>query len=304
ADGGADYPAPDPANDAANATAAACFEHARELARASDGAEDAADILRQALAWQRLGLEKEPANVLEHQRYLLLLQKAGAHDEKYLRRAVAEYRAMWTQRRDSPMYSWMLAAALTLLPTRANLDEAQSVLRNALNQHPDDYWLNYRMGVIALTRDDMDGARHFLQRAADIGPGVGRFDASWLLAQLHMHLGEYRDAAMRLQTVVSMDRDAGIDAWEDLARMLSLVGEHDRAVQVLEQELPPRLIVRNGPRHLRVLGVIYRAAGNLEHAAWCWRMWLNMMPSESAAERMVVEEWLDEIEWELRARGK
>lgn len=268
------------------------FAHARRLfvgtttttsRRNGDGSDGDVpdDLLRTALAYCRLGLERSPDAVGMHQLYQAGLYQLARRAPHYATRLVAEYRDWYDKLGRNGLSAFLYARALLIASGERNFFAAKAVLAEALQSWPNDYSLNLLMGRMAMVEAAWETAVDHLSRASVMGLPSGQFEAATLLGEALAELGHFDQAETVFRLVLENDRSAGIEVYEQLAKTLAARGQFDLAKHILLYDLPPLLAAATRCKHLRTVGEIYAMQNDWPRAALAFEQYLAFHPHAS-----------------------
>jgi superkiller protein 3 len=151
----------------------------------SNRAKDALPLLEMASAWT-----KDNTN----HSYTLAMAYLATHDRDNARRLFARIFAVQP---DSPQ-AYILAA--DLMSQEKYVDDSEAMILIALNKKPDLPLVNYKLGLIALTRGKFeDAARHMLK---ELETNPGHSNAWHYLGDAYIKMGKVDEAAEPLQRAI------------------------------------------------------------------------------------------------------
>jgi tetratricopeptide (TPR) repeat protein len=224
----------------------------REAIRLDEGLTEARVTLAQTLAkagrmdearLEQAAIQEMKADNARDGQTLVLLQTASDRMKK------GEGAAAVAQLREaaalSPRFEEThFQLGLALEHAAADTSEAESAFRRALTLNPDHAAAHYRLGVLLMTRGNVQGAAVALRRATEIEPGL--VEARRALARLSLDARDWTTAIAELQKALAWT-PLSAAAHFDLAVGLQGRGDVEAAARefAIAQRLKPQLRVPN-----------------------------------------------------------
>ena len=141
-------------------------------------------------------LSRDPNNA----RYERLLGSTLAQDSQP---ALAEshlLRSISLQANESP---WQYVALGNLARGQVNYEVARAWYSKGLTYFPDDYWINFELGVLDIDTGDLESAYSVLLSCADRDPTVS--EVQYYLGETLLSLGRAGEAADRLNRAIRLN---------------------------------------------------------------------------------------------------
>lgn len=161
------------------------------------------------------------------------------------------------------------------------LAEAEALLRKLVETESGDWQHALLLGLCRQARDDLDDARHWLERAVELGDGQPT--THYYLGRLHAAAGRITEAREQFAQAIAIDPNH-VDARTEMALLALDRGDAARAISEL------RVALRANEAHVPALAGLARALlaqGELNEAESRAALAVRLAPANAAAQAVM-----------------
>jgi tetratricopeptide (TPR) repeat protein len=180
---------------------------------------------------------------------------------------------------------------------RARASFKQNLEASTLN--PADASAHYNLGLIHLSRKELDPARERFQRAAEID--ADEVDSHYQLGRIARMQNRYGDAIAHFSEVVTRDpAHAQHEIWREIGATYLAAGQHGDALDALERFLERRQSDAEG---LYLKGRALAGVGRAREAVEAMRACVEAVKTSPAYKYRTDKRWLNEAQQFLRTQA-
>lgn len=180
---------------------------------------------------------------------------------------------------------------------RARASFKQNLEASTLN--PADASAHYNLGLIHLSRKELDAARERFTRAVEIDED--EVDSHYQLGRISRMQNRYGDAIAHFSEVVTRDpAHAQHEIWREIGATYLAAGQHDDALDALERFLERR---QSDAEALYLKGRALAGVGRVREAADAMRACIEAVKTAPAYKYRTDKRWLNEAQQFLRSQA-
>jgi hypothetical protein len=180
---------------------------------------------------------------------------------------------------------------------RARASFRQNLEASTLN--PADASAHYNLGLIHLSRKELDAARERFTRAIEIDSD--EVDSHYQLGRIARMQNRYADAIQHFSEVVTRDdAHAQHEVWREIGATYLAAGQFDDAIDALERFLDRR---QSDAEALYLKGRALAGAGRTREAADSMRACIEAVKTAPAYKYRTDKRWLNEAQQFLRSQA-
>jgi tetratricopeptide (TPR) repeat protein len=180
---------------------------------------------------------------------------------------------------------------------RARASFKQNLEASTLN--PADASAHYNLGLIHLSRKELDAARERFQRAVEIDED--EVDSHYQLGRISRMQGRHSDAIAHFSEVVTREpAHAQHEVWREIGSTYLAASQHDDALDALDKFLERR---QSDAEALYLKGRALAAAGRAREAVDAMRACVEAVKTSPAYKYRTDKRWLNEAQQFLRSQA-
>ncbi|MCA1630895.1 MAG: tetratricopeptide repeat protein [Acidobacteria bacterium] len=180
---------------------------------------------------------------------------------------------------------------------RARASFKQNLEAATLN--PADASAHYNLGLIHLSRKELDAARERFKRAVEIDPD--EVDSHYQLGRIARMQGRFGDAIAHFSEVVTRDAaHAQHEIWREIGSTYLAAGQHDDALDALDKFLERR---QSDAEALYLKGRALAGVGRAREAVEAMRACVEAVKTSPAYKYRTDKRWLNEAQQFLRTQA-